>query len=394
MGLISKEVEVGLCGANIEYYEKLGYEIPRYYNTKKNKHVVARGTKIKVKVSDLPDGSGAKVYIYCDHCKKIIKKSWVNYQRVLHIDGASYCRECSLELFNLPKSLETRINQSKSFAQWCIDNIDKNFLDKYWDIDKNNKLGISPWNVTYASTQKVWVRCQNINYHPSYKVSCNNFTDKSSRCPYCSGRKVHPNDSIGKILERDDLLKVWSEKNKKSPYKYTQGSHYKAWWKCENDTHKEYQRRIKDSNRFNFRCPKCVQEKNESFLQEKVREYCNNLGYNTLHEYDCSIIPINPKTKYPLPFDNEIVGLKLIIEVHGRQHYELGGWYVQSKNDDISPKQQLEYQQWKDKYKKDYALSQGYFYLEVPHWADDKDETWKKLINNKINEIKHKKEVI
>lgn len=32
--------------------------------------------------------------------------------------------------------------------------------------------------------------------------------------------------------------------------------------------------------------------------------------------------------------------------------------------------------------------------LEIPYWTDDKDETWKKLIDDKIKEIKYKKEVV
>ena len=35
MGLLSTEVEVGLDAKNAEYYEKLGYKIPRYYNKEK-----------------------------------------------------------------------------------------------------------------------------------------------------------------------------------------------------------------------------------------------------------------------------------------------------------------------------------------------------------------------
>ena len=40
-----------------------------------------------------------------------------------------------------------------------------------------------------------------------------------------------------------------------------------------------------------------------------------------------------------------------------------------------------------DRYKRIFAKSQRYFYLEIPFWADDKNETWKKMINDKILEI-------
>ena len=54
----------------------------------------------------------------------------------------------------------------------------------------------------------------------------------------------------------------------------------------------------------------------------------------------------------------------------------------------MTPKQQLEYQKWKDEYKKNYALSQNYHYLEIPYYTDDKEKTWKKLIDYTVDEIK------
>ena len=96
---------------------------------------------------------------------------------------------------------------------------------------------------------------------------------------------------------------------------------------------------------------------------------------------------MNPKTNRPLPYDNEIVDIKLIIEVHGLQHYQLSGFAEMSaKKFGTTPEQELNYLQWKDNYKKQYAISNGYYYLEIPYWTE-KDETYKILIENKINEI-------
>lgn len=137
-----------------------------------------------------------------------------------------------------------------------------------------------------------------------------------------------------------------------------------------------------------FECPDCVKERDESKLEEKVRKYINNnLGYKTLHEHKCTLKPLNPKTNRPLPYDNEIVDIKLIIEVHGLQHYQLSGFAEMSaKKFGTTPEQELNYLQWKDNYKKQYAISNGYYYLEIPYWTE-KDETYKILIENKINEI-------
>ena len=52
MGLISKEVEINICGGNYKHYEELGYHIPRSKN-KWGRMGILQGTKIIVKVEDL-----------------------------------------------------------------------------------------------------------------------------------------------------------------------------------------------------------------------------------------------------------------------------------------------------------------------------------------------------
>ena len=42
-----------------------------------------------------------------------------------------------------------------------------------------------------------------------------------------------------------------------------------------------------------------------------------------------------------------------------------------------------------DRYKKAYAEHHGYYYLEIPYTAYDKKETYKQMIDNKIEEILH-----
>ena len=99
MGLITKEVEVKLCGSNISYYESLGYEIPRYFNKKSKKYVVKKGTTLLVKVEHLPLSSNVVLDVECDCCKTPIKKSYNDYNRRLH-DGKSYCRKCAMVILN------------------------------------------------------------------------------------------------------------------------------------------------------------------------------------------------------------------------------------------------------------------------------------------------------
>ena len=141
-------------------------------------------------------------------------------------------------------------------------------------------------------------------------------------------------------------------------------------------------------------CPKCALKKTTSKLQDKVSNYLESWGvFDVLHEKDCSLRCYNPLTGLLLPFDNEVdvAGKKLLIEVHGQQHYQITFF---SKKDAIkkntTPDQILKYQQWKDEYKKEYAIQNGYEYLEIPYWAE-KDESYIDLINDKLIEIEKQK---
>lgn len=196
--------------------------------------------------------------------------------------------------------------------------------------------------------------------------------------------KIHTMDSLGYIYPKS--IELWSDKNKKTPFEYKSKSGKKVWFKCSCGKHSDTLRTISNAILNNFDCPQCVKERNESKIEEIVRLYLTDeLHYLTNHEFNCTIVPINPYTNHPLPFDNEIPELKLIIEVHGSQHYQIND-YFHSKNSRISIEDAFEYQKWKDNFKKNYALEQGYNYIEIPYWKV-KNDSYKELISNKIKEI-------
>ena len=94
MGLITKEVEVRLCSANIRYYENLGYEIPRRPN-QWGRIGVPIGATITVKVKDLPKGSSTQVNTNCDCCGREKMMKYGQYNKISH-DGFTYCYDCTL----------------------------------------------------------------------------------------------------------------------------------------------------------------------------------------------------------------------------------------------------------------------------------------------------------
>jgi hypothetical protein len=76
MGIITKEVEIRLNGNNVNYYKKLGYDIPVKKAGKSTKYLgldyVADFHKsILVKIEDLPLNSKAIVETTCDYCGEL-----------------------------------------------------------------------------------------------------------------------------------------------------------------------------------------------------------------------------------------------------------------------------------------------------------------------------------
>ena len=275
-------------------------------------------------------------------------------------------------------------NQCNSIAQYILDNFPNKDLYEIWDKEKNGDL--SPWSIDKRSHKKCWFICQEKDYHGSYESRCSDFS-RGHRCSYCSGRKIKHKDSLGQYIidnfGEEFLWKSWSDKNEMSPFEVAPNSNKKYWWKCVDDKHKDYKRNCNSSIEREFRCPNCSKELKNSIYEDKVKSFIEKLKYEVKTEYDCSLIPINPKTGYPLPFDNEIVlknGKHLIIEVHGEQHYFIDGYYTKTE-------EELHKRQLKDRYKRIKCIQEGYEYLEIPYTAFDKKDTYKKLIDDKIKEI-------
>lgn len=276
---------------------------------------------------------------------------------------------------------EIECRYCNSFAQHLINLYGEDALEKYWDYEMNT---VDPWQILKSCHQKVWIKCQDVDYHDSYEVFCDDFY-MGNRCPYCSSKKVHPKDSLGALYPH--VLNIWSDKNKKSPFEYAPNSNKKVWWKCFDGLHNDYLKSINQANKNNFHCRECSMLMKSSYLQNKVYDYLTELGLKHVVEYQCSIIARNDKTKRPLPYDNEITDLKLIIEVHGVQHYKITRWIeLHAEQHNILPEESFAELQWRDEHKRQYALSQGYHYLIIPYWTE-KDESYKTLINDKIAEI-------
>ena len=265
--------------------------------------------------------------------------------------------------------------QCKSFAQWGINNLGNDFLEKYWDYDKN--ININPYEIKYGCHDKVWIICQEKRYHESYKTSCNSFT-RGCRCSYCAGKKVHKFDSLGYLFPK--TLEIWSTKNDKTAYEYLPNSGRDVWWKCL-EGHEDYYRNINTSNYVGFRCPTCNFSKGEIRIEEWL---LHNGFINSDNINDCilkqNINYYKPQKEFDgllgvkngsLSYDFYIPNCNLLIEYQGEYHDTV----IRYKKDTIETaeynfKRQIEH----DKRKKEYADENNIELLPIWYWDFDNIE--------------------
>jgi hypothetical protein len=276
-----------------------------------------------------------------------------------------------------------------SFAHWCVKNNRQDLLDR-WDYDLNKT---TPEQTSRTSPGRYFFKCPK-GIHPSslYRLSnVTKYTYSSAQCTWCNSFAQWGIDNIDeKFLEL-----YWDyDKNTVDPWTipYAARSTTVIYIYCQYDESHSSYKTFPSHFVSGSRCPTCATSRTESYLQETVRKYIEDTyEYSLTHEYNCSIVPYNHITKHYMPFDNDIDfgdGTHLIIESHGKQHYEITQYTkLYAKRAKISYEDALCLQQERDQMKMDYALSiEGYYYLELSYKVI-KDNSYKTLIDNKIKEI-------
>lgn len=313
--------------------------------------------------------SGRAIYFKCPSGKHTSKP--IRLYSVANNGASCDCMECKLE--------------QNSFGSWCMKN-DPSIL-RLWDYELNC---CSPFEILKMSNKKFYFKCPR-GIHQSSLRAIDKIVTRGyvTPCTYCNSLGQWILDIYGPF----GLDMFWDyDNNTKSPFDVPRSADsYKVFIKCvENPEHGSYA-----ITPYNFkkgeRCWRCRTENTTSSLQNKVTKYLTEtFSYNVLHEYQCSLIAVNPKTNYILPYDNQVVindDISLIIEVMGEQHYHITGFIkLSAKKHHITPEEELLELQWRDEYKKQYALANGFFYLSIPYWTED-DGLYQQLIQDKIHEI-------
>jgi hypothetical protein len=127
--ILQKTVKV-IVSTHYKYYEKLGYLIPKYINSR-GKLSVKQNTRIEVDVKDLPSNSRAKVLIQCDVCGKKLTKSYQSVKK----SGEWICKKC-VEQTKEYKEKISKANTGKIFSEEHKRNISKSKIGK--NTGKNN----------------------------------------------------------------------------------------------------------------------------------------------------------------------------------------------------------------------------------------------------------------
>lgn len=271
----------------------------------------------------------------------------------------------------------------KSFTDWCTEN-DQEWILNLWDYDLNTK---NPDDVSYCTASEFYFKCPR-GIHESESWPLITLCRRARTRVFCTKCRSVAQKMIDE-LDQNALNQYWDyESNIVNPWCVPYGAHESMFFKC--DKHGSFLMRPKVFIESVWKCPECAREHEESALQHKVNQYIvDKYQFVVNHEYDCILQCVNHNNGHILPYDNEIIfdNIKLIIEVHGVQHYQCGGLTeLVAKQMGVSVQQAFEYQQWKDKYKRDYATSKGYHYLEIPYCAES-DGSYKQLIDDTIHKI-------
>lgn len=194
-------------------------ELEKFYDNDNNKEQFNHTISLK----------SGKLYLKCDK-----NHTWLQRMCDLRTNKIT-CPYCSC------RKVLTGFNDAETFYPDII---------KIWNYDKNN---ITPKNITYKSTKKVWWTC---NKGHEYYKSIADITVRGQRCYYCSGKRVLQgfNDLE---TEYPNISKQWNyDKNPDNidPTKIRKGSNKKYWWNCNNDHYYE----CSVTNRVQgYGCPYC-----------------------------------------------------------------------------------------------------------------------------------------
>jgi len=229
-------------------------------------------------------------------------------------------------------------------------------ISEEWHPTKNDK---TPFDFNPSSNKTVWWKCN--------KSVCDGHVWKTSighrvgvnrtNCPICSTRAVcqckDKCSSLGYLHPK--ISEEWHPtKNDKTPFDFNPSSNKTVWWKCQEETCKNYEWKTAICNRINGHtgCPVCRSSHGEKYILDVLLDL--ELMYIREQTFsDC-------KYKALLRFDFYLPDFNLCIEFDGIQHFEPVSFF--------GGKIGYELIRIKDKIKDQYCLKHGLRLIRIPYY--------------------------
>lgn len=231
----------------------------------------------------------------------------------------------------------------------CANNI-KYSTEKFIEFISSINPVIEVLGEYKGKENKIKCRCK-IDGHIWYPRA-GNLKNRKSKCPVCSKKaaaeaiSLSEEEFVSRLLNINPNLKLMSEFHITRKKVLIQCKECNHLWKAT----------PRDLLYSKSGCPECAAKQVESKLANLAKKLAYQMfGESSIKEYkEC----INPKTGYVLPYDIyiEYKNKKYLIEIHGPQHERYIAYFHRNGIRDF------EYQVWRDNYKKDWAILNGYTY--------------------------------
>lgn len=232
---------------------------------------------------------------------------------------------------------------------------------EFWDFEKNE----NPENYTSNSNKKVWWKCElGHSYLTSIKSKVN-----GCGCTFCKG-----NHEI--LLGYNDINSTNSYLasliyNEEDKYKYSEFSGKVIDFKCPNCEKLIPDKRIRDINLYGLSCEDCSLNKSfgERLMYYILKELKIEFKFDRKTEW-------SENKRYDFILDD----LNLIIEIHGKQHYNGGFERLGGRN--------LEEEIINDEFKKNIAINNGITnYIIIDARKSNYEFIKDNIVNSKLNNI-------
>lgn len=161
-----------------------------------------------LKPEDITYGSKKKIWWICS---KNPDHYW--YTIVHYRTKGSRCPYCSNRKVTKENCIQT------THPKLCLE----------WNWKKNGNL--SPKNFVKSSTKKVMWQCL-VNPDHEWEASISNRIYCSTGCPYCSGHKIHINDSLK--ISHPEVCELWHYRKNHPliPQDVNRANKQRVWWIC------------------------------------------------------------------------------------------------------------------------------------------------------------------